>query len=99
VYGCEKYRKYLEQKEFYLLTDNQALAWPLRHAKELGRIGRWVLRLAPFKLKMGHIARRANVVADYLTWQYEDLLAEATFSGKVLGQLPEAFQSIREHQK
>jgi hypothetical protein len=48
VYGCEKYRSYLEHKEFCLYKDNQALAWLLRHAKELGRIGRWVLRLAPF---------------------------------------------------
>jgi hypothetical protein len=49
VYGCEKYRSYLEHKEFSLHTDNQALAWLLRHAKGLGRIGRWILRLAPFK--------------------------------------------------
>jgi hypothetical protein len=99
VYGCEKYRMYLEHKEFHLLTDNQALAWLLCHAKELGRIGRWVLLLAPFKFKVGHISGKANVVADCLTRQYEDLSAEATFSGAVLGQLPEAFQSIREHQK
>jgi hypothetical protein len=47
VYGCEKYRSYVEHKEFHLTTDNQALAWLLRHAKELGKIGRWVLRLVP----------------------------------------------------
>jgi hypothetical protein len=29
VYGCEKYRTYLERKEFCLHTDNQALAWLL----------------------------------------------------------------------
>jgi hypothetical protein len=73
VYGCEIYRSYLEHKEFYLLTDNQALAWLLRHAKVLGRIGCWVLRLAPFKFKVGHISGKANVVADCLTRQYKDL--------------------------
>jgi hypothetical protein len=36
VYGCEKYRSYLEHKEFSPFTNNQALAWLLRHAKELG---------------------------------------------------------------
>jgi hypothetical protein len=41
LYGCEKYRKNLEHKEFSLFMDNEALAWLLRHAKELGRIGRW----------------------------------------------------------
>jgi hypothetical protein len=63
----------IEHKEFRLITDNQALAWLLRHAKELGRIGRWVLRLAPFKFKVGLISGEANVIADCLTRQYEDL--------------------------
>ena len=70
IYGCEKYRSYLEHKEFSLFTDNQALAWLLRHAKELGRIGRWVLRLAPFKFRVSHISGKANVVADCLTRQF-----------------------------
>jgi hypothetical protein len=39
----------------------------LRHANELGRIGRWVLRLAPFKFRVSHISGKANVVADCLT--------------------------------
>jgi transposase InsO family protein len=99
VYGCEKYRSYLEHKEFSLFTDNQALSWLLRHAKELGRIGRWVLRLAPFKFKVTHISGKANVVADCLTRQHEDPPKEVTFSGLVLGNLPEAFQSVSEHQK
>jgi transposase InsO family protein len=99
VYGCEKYRSYLEHKEFHLITDNQALSWLPRHAKELGRIGRWVLRLGPFKFKFGLISVEANVVADCLTRQYEDISGETTFSGLVLGHLPEAFQSIVEHQK
>jgi hypothetical protein len=33
----------ISNTEFRLITDNQALAWLLRHAKELGRIRRWVL--------------------------------------------------------
>jgi hypothetical protein len=69
VYRSEKYRTYLEHKEFHLLTDNQAIAWMLRHAKEVGRIGRWVLRLAPFKFEVGHFSGKANVVADCLTRQ------------------------------
>lgn len=98
-YGYEKYRSYLEYKEFCLLTNNQALTWLLRHAKELGRIGHCVLRLAPFNFKVSHISGKPTVVADCLTSQYEDPLEGATFSGLVLGHLPEAFQSIREHQK
>jgi hypothetical protein len=97
VYGCEKYRSYLEHKEFHLTTDNQALAWLLKQTREFGRIGRWVLRLAPFKFKVGLIKGKENVVADCLTRQFEDLQSEIAFSGLILGRLPEAFQSIRGH--
>jgi hypothetical protein len=97
VWGCERFRVYLEHKEFTLHTDNQALSWLLRHAKELGRVGRWILRLAPYKFKTVHISGKSNVVADCLTRQFEDP-PESSFSGLVLQHLPAAFQSIREHQ-
>jgi hypothetical protein len=99
VFGCEKYKYYLEHKEFSLQTDNQALAWLLRHTKDFGQIRRWVLCLAPFNFKVVHISGKSNVVADCLTRQYEDQSEETIFSGLILGHLPEAFQSIREHQK
>jgi hypothetical protein len=97
VWGCERFRVYLEHKEFILHTDNQALSWLLKHVKELGHIGRWILRLAPYKFKVVHIPGKSNVVADCLTRQYEDL-PEQSFLGLVLQHLPAAFQSIREHQ-
>ena len=43
VWGCQRFRVYLEHKEFTLHTDNQALSWLLKHVKELGRLGRWIL--------------------------------------------------------
>jgi hypothetical protein len=89
----------LEHKEFTLHTDNQSLSWLLRHTKDFGWIGRWILRLAPFKFKVMHISGKSNVVADCLTRQYEDLGGETTFSGLILGRLAEAFQSIQEHQR
>jgi hypothetical protein len=99
VYGCEKYRSYLEHKEFSLCTDNQALAWLLHHAKELGRVGRWILRLAPYKFRVIHIRGKDNVVADCLSRQYEASAEPVTLSALILGQLPEAFHSISDHQK
>jgi hypothetical protein len=99
VYSCEKYRSYLDIKEFCLHTDNQALAWLLRHAKELGRIGLWVLCLGPFEFKVCRVSGKNNAVAGCLTRQYEDLSADATFTELVLQHLAEAFQSIRKCQK
>jgi hypothetical protein len=72
VFGCEKHRRYLEHREFELFTDNQAMSWLLRHAKQLGRIARWILRLAPFKFRVSHISGKANVVADCLTRQHDE---------------------------
>jgi hypothetical protein len=98
VYGCEKYRSHLEHKDFCHHTDNEAMASLLRHAEKLGRRGRWVLRLSPFKYKVCHVSGKTNVGADCLTRQYEDLSVAATFMGLVLQHLSEAFQSIQEHQ-
>ena len=67
VYGCEKCRSYLEHKEFELHCDNLALCWLLKRVKEIGRLGRWVLRLAPFKFMVKHTRGADNVVADALS--------------------------------
>jgi hypothetical protein len=98
VWGCERFRVYLEHKEFTLHTDNEALSWLLRRVKEVGRIARWILRIAPFKFKVVHISGKSNVVADCLTRQYEQA-SDDSFSGLVLQHLPAAFQSIKEHQR
>ena len=96
IVGCEKYRPFLEHKEFTLQTDNQALAWLLKNAKNLGRLGRWVLRLSCFKFRVQHIAGKENVVADGLTRQYEDPLQHKFAC--LLHKLPEVFTSLQEHQ-
>lgn len=46
-----------------------------------------------------HLSGKTNVLANCLTRQYEDISADATFTGLVLQHLPEALQSIQEHQK
>jgi hypothetical protein len=97
VWACERYRVYLEHKEFVLHTENQALSWLLNHVRDLGLIGRWILRLAPFKFRTVHISGKSNAVADCLTRQFEDT-SEKCFVGAVLQHLPAAFQSIRQHQ-
>ena len=47
LFGCESYHSYLEHKEFELHCDTLDLCWLLKKSKEIGRLGRWVLRLAP----------------------------------------------------
>jgi hypothetical protein len=49
LFGLENFRPYLEHVEFDLETDNQALTWCLSHPRQLGSIGRWVMRLSSLK--------------------------------------------------
>jgi len=101
LFGCEKCRTYLEHREFELQCDNLALCWLLPQVKDIGRLARWILRLAPFKFKVKHTWGTDNVVADALSRMFEGIRAEsleqscATLSEA----LPLVYSSLEEHQK
>jgi hypothetical protein len=100
VFGCKRARSYLEHKEFEVHCDNLALCWLFRNVKDVGRLGRWILHLAPFKFKVHHTKGVDNVVADSshmfegheVTDQQEELLA--MIQGLLL-----VYTSLEEHQK
>jgi hypothetical protein len=71
IFCCEKCRVYLEHSEFELHCDNLALCWLLKRVKDVGRLGRWILHLAPFKFKVKHTRGVQNVVADALSRMFE----------------------------
>ena len=76
VFGCEKCGVYLEHKEFEIHCDNLALCWLLRKVKDIGLLGRWILRLAPFKFRVRHTRGVHNVVADALSRKFEGECSE-----------------------
>ena len=101
VFGCEKCGVYLEHKEFELHCDNLALCWLLRKVKDIGRLGRWILRLAPFKFRVRHTRGVDNVVADALSRMFEGERSE-TLEGtcaSLIQSLPLVYSSLEEHQK
>ena len=100
LFGCEKCRPYLEHSEFELHCDNLALCWLLKRVKEVGRIGRWILRLAPFKFRVVHTKGSENVVADALSRVFEGKVLESTeiACASILESLPLVYSSIQEHQ-
>jgi hypothetical protein len=71
LFGSERRRSYLERKEFELQCDNLALCSLLRKGKDVGRLGSWILRLAPFKFKVNRTRGADNVVADALSRMLE----------------------------
>ena len=71
LFGCDKFRPYLEHREFLLECDNQALSWLLSHPRQLGRIARWVVRISSLKFRVQHIKGTLNVFADALSRMYD----------------------------
>ena len=100
--GCvawlRKMLKYLEHKEFELHCDNLALCWLLKRVKEIGRLGRWVLRLAPFKFRVKH-TRGCDNVADALSRIFEGKICEGPelTCASLLESLPLVYSSIESH--
>ena len=99
IFGCEKCRVYLEHKQFELQCDNLALCWLLKRVKGVGRLGRWILRLSPFKFKVTH-TRGTDVVADALSRMFEGHTPEdpEMICGMMINSLPLVYSSLKEHQ-
>ena len=98
--GCDKFRLYLEHTEFELHCDNLALCWLLKRVKELGRLGRWVLRLAPFKFRVIHTKGSDNVVADALSRVFDGTVQKSPemVCAAILESLPLVYSCLKEHQ-
>ena len=100
AFGCERARSYLEHKEFELHCDNLALCWLFHNVKDVGKLGRWDLHLAPFKFKVHHTKGVDNVVAES-SWMFEG--HEVTYQEEgvlvMIQGLPLVYMSLEEHQK
>jgi len=101
VFGVDKFRRFLEHSEFLLETDNQALSWLLAHPRQLGKIGRWVVKIAAFKFKVQHVRGSQNLIADALSRMYHETPspAENPHCGAVLLDFPLAFENITTYQR
>jgi len=101
LFGCKKNRAYLEHKQFKLNCDNVALCWLLKRVKDVGRLGRWLLRLFPFKFKVRHTRGFDNVVADALSRMFEGHCPEdpEILCASLMDSLPLVYTSLREYQQ
>jgi hypothetical protein len=101
LFGCEKCREYLKHKEFELQCDNLDLCWLLNKVKDVGRLGRWILRLAPYKFRVVHTKTVDSVVADALSRMFGNAASGESEAGFValLKALPLVYTSLEDHQK
>jgi hypothetical protein len=101
VFGCEKFRTFVEHKPFTIHTDNQAVSWRRKHGSQLGRVGRWVMRLAPFKFDIVHVRGSYNVVVDSLSLMFDDkpVSEESPVLTGFLTSFPVSFKNLKLLQK
>lgn len=78
ILAVEKFRPYIEGIEFTVITDHASLLW-LRNLKDpTGRLGRWALRLQPYRFTLKHRKGRFMVVADALSRAVEAIDASSS---------------------
>jgi hypothetical protein len=96
VFGIEKFRPRLEYKNFLLDTDKQALSTLLHHPRQIGKTGRWVVKISALKFKVQQIWGTLNVIADTLSHMYDEtpaLVSEVSCYA-VFTTFPLAFEDI-----
>jgi hypothetical protein len=100
LFGTEKFRGYIEHQEFILETDYQALSWLLWHPRQLGKIGRWIVKISVLKFEVRHIRGTQNIVADTLSRMFQTPpVEEASVScGFTLTEFPLAFLDLKQLQ-
>ena len=101
VFGCEKFRTFIEHKPFSIQTDNQAVSWLQKHGQKMGRVGRWVMRLSGFKFDIVHVRNAENAVADCLSRMFEndENACELPVLTGLLSNFPASYEDLRTHQK
>lgn len=101
VFGIDKFRPYLEHREFLLETDNQALSWLLARPRSLDKLGRWITKIMSMKFRVSHIRGTQNVVADALSRMFnpdEVKEEEPVLCASILTGFPLAFADLERYQ-
>lgn len=67
IWAVEKFRHYLEDTHFAIITDHASLVWLNRLKDTTGRLARWALRLQLFDYEIIHRKGKENVIPDFLS--------------------------------
>jgi len=88
IWAMEKLKSYLSHRPFLLQTDSSCLKWLIQHPRNLGRVGRWLLRISRFKFQVEHIRGKENCTADCLSRPFSDAVtSESVVNNSLCNQL------------
>ncbi|KZS10124.1 Uncharacterized protein APZ42_025482 [Daphnia magna] len=67
VYGIKRYRHYLQDDKFEIISDHRPLQWLETHKDKKSRLGRWAIELSAVKYKITHKPGKEHANADFLS--------------------------------
>ena len=67
VYGVKRYRHYLQDEKFEIISDHRPLQWLESHKDEKSRLGRWAIELSAVKYKIRYKPGKEHANADFLS--------------------------------
>jgi hypothetical protein len=79
VWAVQKFRLYLDGKEFIVYTDNSALQWLHTARHQNSKVERWMLKLQEFNFVVRYKKGVENVVADCLSRNIADTPEDNVF--------------------
>lgn len=67
VWALKRFRHFLQDQQFTLLTDSRALTWLDRFKADKAKLTRWALLLQEFNFEITHVPGRLNQLPDHLS--------------------------------
>jgi hypothetical protein len=99
LFALEKFRPYVVNTHFTIVTDHYSLLWLNRMKDPGGKLARWCVKLNQFSFDLVHRKGKLNVVPDALSRLPAEMAAVDidSFLGVNLDNLDESYTRVREN--
>ena len=84
IFGLKRFRHYLQDEPFVIVSDHRPLQWLQTFKDETGRLGRWSIMLANLKYSIKYRPGRVHENADFLSRIPINSVRAATEEDKIM---------------